>query len=163
MKVIGVVGWKDSGKTGLVERLVRHLTGAGLRVSTLKHAHHGFDVDRPGTDSFRHRAAGAAEVLIASGHRWALMSELRGRAEPSLDDLLERLGPCDLAIAEGWKAGSHPRIEAHRAATGLDPLALSDPGIRAVASDAAPEVPCPVLDLNDIAAIARFVRADLGL
>ena len=154
MRVVGVVGWKDSGKTGLVERLVAELVGRGLRVCTVKHAHHGAEVDRPGTDSHRHRAAGASQVVLATPAAWALMSELRGAPEPDLAALLARLDPCDLVIVEGFKAAAHPKIEAHRASTGRAPVALADPWVRAVASDGAPEVPCPVLALDDTAALA---------
>ncbi len=154
MKVVGVVGWKDSGKTGLVERLVADLTARGLRVSTVKHAHHEAEVDRPGTDSHRHRAAGAAQVILATPHRWALMTELGGAPEPDLAHLLARLDPCDLVVVEGFKRARHPKIEAHRGATGRAPVALSDPWVRAVASDGAPEAPCPVLALDDTAALA---------
>ena len=158
VRVVGVVGWKDSGKTGLVERLVAALAARGLRVCTVKHAHHEAEVDRPGTDSHRHRAAGAAQVVLATPARWALMTELGGAPEPDLAQLLARLDPCDLVIVEGFKRGPHPKIEAHRAATGRAPLAASDASVRAVASDAlgpgAPEVPCPVIALDDTAALA---------
>ena len=154
MKVVGVVGWKNSGKTGLVERLVADLSARGLRVSTVKHAHHEAEVDRPGTDSHRHRAAGAAQVLLATPTRWALMSELRGAPEPDLGALVLRLDPCDLVIVEGFKRGIHPKIEAHRGATGREPVACSDPWVRAVASDGMPDVPCAVLPLDDTAALA---------
>ena len=149
-----MVGWKDSGKTGLVERLVAELAGRGLRVSTVKHAHHEAEVDRPGTDSHRHRAAGAAQVILATPARWALMTELRGAPEPELAALVARLDPCDLVIVEGFKRGHHPKIEAHRDATGRAPVAASDPWVRAVASDGAPEVPCPVFALDDTGALA---------
>ena len=148
------MGWKDSGKTGLVERLVAELTARGLRIATVKHAHHEAEVDVPGTDSHRHRAAGAAQVMLATPARWALMAELRGAPEPGLAALLARLDPCDLVIVEGFKRGTHPKIEAHRAATGRAPIARSDPSVRAVASDAAPEVPCPVVHLDDTATLA---------
>ena len=154
MRVVGVVGWKDSGKTGLVERLVAELTARGLRLATIKHAHHEADVDLPGTDSHRHRAAGAAQVILCTPVRWALMSELRGAPEPDLAALLARLDPCDLVLVEGFKRGPHPKIEAHRAATGRAPIAGSDPTVAAVASDAAPRVPCPVIHLDDTAALA---------
>jgi molybdopterin-guanine dinucleotide biosynthesis protein MobB len=152
--VVGVVGWKDSGKTGLVERLVAHLAARGLRVATVKHAHHEAEVDRPGTDSHRHRAAGAAQVILATPARWALMTELRGAPEPDLPALLHRLDPCDLVLVEGFKHGPHPKIEAHRAATGRAPIARGDASVLAVASDGAPVVPCPVLPLDDTAALA---------
>ena len=163
MKVFGIAGYKNAGKTGLMERLVADVTRRGLTVSTLKHAHHRFDVDQPGKDSYRHRAAGAAQVLLSSANRWALMTELRGEAEPTLDDLLARLDPVDLVLVEGWKAGGHAKIEAHRQKMGHPLLAPSDPLIRAVASDAPVEVPCPRFDLNDTRAIADFLLAEVGL
>ena len=163
MKVFGIAGYKNAGKTGLMERLVGEITGRGLTVSTLKHAHHRFDVDQPGKDSYRHRAAGAAQVLLSSANRWALMTELRGEAEPTLDDLLARLDPVDLVLVEGWKGGGHAKIEAHRQETGHPLLAPSDPLIRAVASDAPVEVPCPRFDLNDTRAIADFLLSEVGL
>lgn len=165
MKVVGIVGWKNSGKTGLVERLVAHLAGQGLRVATVKHAHHEAEVDVPGTDSHRHRAAGASQVILATPARWALMTELKGAPEPDLPALLVRLDPCDLVIVEGFKRGSHAKIEAHRGATGRAPLALSDASVMAVASDAAPEVLCPVVHLDDTAALADLalrIAAPLG-
>ncbi|MBF9030754.1 molybdopterin-guanine dinucleotide biosynthesis protein B [Rhodobacterales bacterium HKCCE3408] len=163
MKLIGITGWKNTGKTGLVERLVAQFIAEGLRVSTLKHAHHGFDPETPGADSFRHREAGATEVLVATSERWALMSELRGAPEPSLDDLLARLAPVDLVIAEGWKTAEHPKIECWRAGTPEPPRATADPTILAVASDVAPDVPCPVLPLDDTTAIAALIRRELDL
>lgn len=132
--VIGIVGWKNSGKTTLVEKLVCELTARGLRVSTIKHAHHGFDIDRPGKDSYRHRAAGASEVLVASAQRWALLHENQGAAEPSLAALLKHLQPCDLVLVEGFKHGPQRKIEVRRDA-GAPRLADSDPTICAVATD----------------------------
>ena len=163
MKLWGIAGWKNSGKTGLMERLVAEFTARGLRVSTVKHAHHSFDVDHPGKDSYRHRAAGAAQVMLSSGKRWALMTELQGAPEPSLADLLAQLAPVDLVLVEGFKRESHPKIEAHRAVTGQGLLAPGDPTIHAVASDSAPESDRPVLDLDDTRAIADFITAELGL
>lgn len=154
MRVVGVIGWKDSGKTGLVERLVAHLSGRGLRVATIKHAHHGAEVDRSGTDSHRHRAAGAAQVILATPARWAMMTELRGAPEPDLPSLLARLDPCDLVLVEGFKRGTHPKIEVHRVATARVPIARDDLSVTAVASDGAPDVPCPVIALDDTAALA---------
>ncbi len=118
MKIWGVVGWKNSGKTGLMERLVAEFTGRGFTVSTLKHAHHAFDVDQPGKDSHRHRTAGATEVLLASRHRWALMHELRDAARTAAGELLAQLAPVDLVLIEGYKRDRHPKIEANRAETG---------------------------------------------
>ena len=163
MKRYGVVGWKNAGKTGLMERLVTEITARGLSVSTVKHAHHSFDVDRPGKDSYRHRAAGAREVLLASSDRVALMQELRGADEPPLDALLARLSPVDLVLIEGYKRDAHPKIEAHRAATGNPLLAPEDSTVRAVASDVPLTLDRPVFDLNDTAAIADFILSEVGL
>ncbi|MBV2359042.1 molybdopterin-guanine dinucleotide biosynthesis protein B [Thalassococcus sp. CAU 1522] len=163
MKVFGVTGWKNAGKTGLMERLVTEITARGYTVSTVKHAHHGFDVDVPGTDSFRHRAAGASEVLVSSPKRVALMTELRGADEPQLPDLLARLAPADLVLIEGFKGAPHPKIEAFRAEAGHSLIAPGDPTIRAVASDVPLELDRPVLDLDDTVAIADFVLAEVGL
>lgn len=163
MKLWGVTGWKNTGKTGLMERLVTEFTARGLSVSTLKHAHHAFDVDQPGKDSFRHRQAGATEVLLASGARWALMAELRGAPEPSLDALLARLSPVDLVLVEGYKRSPHPKIEAYRAVAGQRLLAPDDPTIRAVASDSAHDLDRPVFDLDDTAGIAGFIARELSL
>ncbi|WP_413717715.1 molybdopterin-guanine dinucleotide biosynthesis protein B [Silicimonas sp. MF1-12-2] len=164
MKVWGVVGWKNSGKTGLMERLVTEFTRRGLRVSTLKHAHHSFDVDQEGKDSYRHRVAGATEVLLASRNRWALMHELRDDVEPTLDDLLGRLSPVDLVLVEGYKRDRHRKVEAHRAETGNPLIAHSDETIRAVASDSnASAHGRPTFDLNDTRGIADFIANELGL
>ncbi len=163
MKVFGVAGYKNSGKTGLMERLVAEFTARGLTVSTVKHAHHRFDVDQPGKDSHRHREAGATQVLLSSANRWALMSELRGAEEPGLDDLLARLDPVDLVLVEGFKRGPHPKVEAHRAATKQPLLAPDDPTIRAVASDVALELDRQTFDLNDTGGIADFIASEVGL
>jgi len=163
MKIYGVVGWKNAGKTGLMERLVTEITGRGITVSTVKHAHHTFDVDHPGKDSYRHRVAGASEVLLASRNRVALMQELRDEDEPSLDALLARLSPVDLVLVEGYKRDAHPKVEAHRAETGNPLIAPSDPSIRAVASDTHLELDRPVFDLNDTRSIADFILAEVGL
>ena len=164
MKLIGITGWKNSGKTGLVTRLVAHFSGAGLSVATVKHAHKGFDVDHPGRDSHRHREAGAAEVIVSSPVRVAHMTELRGAAEPSLDDLLARLGPVDLAVVEGFKRSPHPKIETFRAEAGHALMAPSDPTIQAVASDVAqPGLDRPVFDLDNTGEIAGFVATFLKL
>ena len=152
-----VTGHKNGGKTGLVERLVAELTARGLAVSTLKHAHHAVDVDQPGRDSHRHRAAGARQTILAGADRWALMTELRGTPEPDLDALAAKLDPVDVVLAEGWKASDWPKIEAHRAATGKPPLALDNPTIRALASDAEQEAPCPRFHLDDTAVLADFL------
>ena len=157
MIVWGVVGWKNSGKTGLVERLVADLTGRGLTVSTIKHAHHAADIDHSGTDSFRHRAAGAGEVILATAERTMQIRELKGRAEPGLDALLSRLGPADMVLVEGFKRESHPKIEAYRTATGQPLIAPGDPTIRAVASDTILDLDRPVYALDDTRAIANFL------
>ena len=129
MRVFGVVGWKNAGKTGLMERLVTEITGRGISVSTVKHAHHTFDVDHAGKDSHRHRVAGATEVLLASRNRFALMHELRDEDEPSLETLLGKLAPVDLVLIEGYKRDAHPKVEAHRAETGNPLIAPDDPSI----------------------------------
>jgi len=163
MRLYGIVGWKNAGKTGLMERLVTEITGRGFTVSTVKHAHHTFDVDHPGKDSFRHRAAGASEVLLASRNRIALMQELRGAEEPDLTTLLARLSPVDLVLVEGYKRDSHPKVEAHRAETGNPLIAPDDPTVRAVASDVPLDLDRPVFDLNDTTAVADFIVAEVGL
>ena len=164
MKIWGITGWKNSGKTGLMERLVTEFTGRGHTVSTLKHAHHAFDVDQPGKDSFRHRQAGASEVLLSSRKRWALMHELRNNDEPTLEDLLAKLSPVDLILVEGFKTGPHPKIEAHRPETGQPLIAPRDPSIRAVASTITPDTGgVPLLPLDDTSAIADFISAELDL
>lgn len=164
MKVYGVTGWKNTGKTGLMERLVTEITGRGFRVSTVKHAHHATDIDHPGRDSFRHRQAGASEVIVASPQRWALMHELRGDQEPPLEDLLAHLSPVDLVLVEGYKRGPHPKVECHRAVAGRPLLAPENPTIRAVASDSQhPALTLPIFDLNDTAAIADFILTEMGL
>jgi len=167
VRVYGITGWKNAGKTGLVERLVAEITARGHSVSTIKHAHHSFDVDQPGRDSYRHRAAGAREVLLASETRIAIMQELRGAPEPELNALLARLSPVDLILIEGYKRAAHPKIEAYRAEAGNPLIAANDPSIRAVAADCALEVsrtqPCPVLHLDDTAAIADFILREVGL
>ena len=163
MKIFGVTGWKNSGKTGLMERLITEFTARGLTVSSIKHAHHSFDIDHPGRDSYRHRDAGARQVLLASRNRWALMHELRHEDEPSLGDLLKQLSPVDLVLIEGYKRDRHPKIEAHRKETGQPLIAPEDETIVAVASDTPVSVDRPVLDLNDTAAIANFIAQYLEL
>lgn len=163
MKLYGIVGYKNAGKTGLMERLVTEITGRGLTVSTLKHAHHNFDVDQSGKDSFRHRQAGAHQVLLASRDRWALMTELRGTQEPPLADLLAQLAPVDLVLVEGYKRDTHAKVEAYRKVTGNPLIAVDDPTIRAVASDTALTLDRPVFDLNDTSAIADFILSEVGL
>lgn len=163
MRVYGITGWKNTGKTTLTERLVAHMTAQGLRVSTVKHAHHDTDIDHPGRDSFRHRQAGAGQVIVASPTRWALMTELRGAPEPPLATLLAHLDPCDLVLVEGYKTAPHPKVEAHRAATGRGLLAPGNATIRAIASDTPLDHPLPRFDLDDIPGIARFILAEVGL
>lgn len=163
MKLYGIVGWKNAGKTGLMERLVAEMCDRGLRVSTVKHAHHVFDVDHPGKDSYRHRAAGATEVLLASRKRFALMHELRQEDEPVLDDLLAKLAPVDLVLIEGYKRDAHPKIEAFRAEPGNPLIAPGDPTIRAIASDSPLTTDRPVFDLDDTRAIADFILQEVGL
>jgi molybdopterin-guanine dinucleotide biosynthesis protein B len=164
-RVFGITGWKNSGKTTLTERLVTELVSRGFTVSTIKHAHHDFDIDVPGTDSFRHRAAGASEVAIVSANRWALMHEARGAAEPKLPEILARLSPCDLVLVEGYKRESHLKIEARRRDTATRaPLADGDPHIVAFASDhPIPNSSLPVFDLDDVPAIATFIVETLKL
>lgn len=163
MNIYGVTGWRNAGKTTLMEQLVSEATRRGLSVSTIKHAHHAFDIDRPGKDSHRHREAGAREVLVASDARYAIMHELRGSAAPGLAELLARLSPVDLVLVEGYKRDRHPKIEVWRAATGTDLIAANDPTIRAIASDDAPPVDRPVLPLGDPAGIIDFILTDLGM
>jgi molybdopterin-guanine dinucleotide biosynthesis adapter protein len=155
MRIIGLAGWSGSGKTTLLIKLIPRLTARGLTVSTLKHAHHAFDVDQPGKDSHRHRMAGATEVLIGSANRWALVHELRGDAEPALPALLAKLSPVDLVLVEGYKRESHPKLEVYRAGNGKPLLHPDDPAIVAIASDAPlPAARVPVIDLDDIERIA---------
>jgi molybdopterin-guanine dinucleotide biosynthesis protein MobB len=158
MKVFGVVGWKNNGKTTLVERLVAHLTAVGYRVSTVKHAHHEVDLDQPGKDTWRHREAGACEVVLATARRWAVIHELREEPEPALDELLARMTPVDLVVVEGFKRFPHPKLEVHRRERGTPLLARDDPTVTAVATDEPlPDVPLPQFHLDDAAGIARFV------
>ena len=163
MKIFGFAGWSGSGKTTLIEKLIPRFAGAGLRVSLIKHAHHTFDVDQPGKDSYRHRHAGAAEVLITSSRRWVLMHELRGAHEPSFEDQVARLSPCDLVLVEGFKHAPIPKLEVWRAGPGEPLLHPNDPHIVALASDAKLETRLPLLDLNDDAAVARFILDYLKL
>lgn len=164
-RVLGITGWKNSGKTTLTERLVAELVRRGWKVSTVKHAHHDFDIDKPGTDSFRHRSAGAAEVAIVSDRRWALMHELHGEAEPPLEQILARLAPCDLVIVEGYKREGHAKIEARRLeAKDTAPLSATDAAIVAIAADHPVEgEKLPVFRLDDIEAIADFAERFCGL
>ena len=158
MKVIGLAGWSGAGKTTLLTRVIPHLLGKGLRISVIKHAHHSFDVDVPGKDSWLHRQSGAAEVLVSSGRRWALMHELRGAPEPRLPELLKRMSPVDLVIVEGFKSEPHRKIEVHRAANGKPLLYPDDPAIAGIAADVAVETALPVAHLDDIPAIAIMMQ-----
>ena len=158
MKVIGLAGWSGAGKTTLLTRVIPHLLGKGLRVSVIKHAHHSFDVDVPGKDSWVHRQSGATEVLVSSGKRWALMHELRGAPEPRLPELLKRMSPVDLVIVEGFKSEPHRKIEVHRAANGKPLLFPGDPAISGIATDTAIETALPTAHLDDIPAIAAMMR-----
>ena len=163
-RVFGLAGWSGSGKTTLMRALIPALTGRGLSVSTLKHAHHGFDVDTPGKDSYEHRAAGATEVLVGSADRWALMHELRGAAEPTTEALIALMAPVDLILIEGFKQEHHDKIEVHRPELGKPLLCTADPRVVAIASPVPLDgVAPPRLDLNDPDAIADFVIAHCGL
>jgi molybdopterin-guanine dinucleotide biosynthesis adapter protein len=157
MKVFGFAGYSGSGKTTLIEQLIPRFTQRGLVVSLIKHAHHAFDIDRPGKDSYRHREAGATEVLVTSDQRWVLMHELRGEPEPGLHRQLERLSPCDLVLVEGYKRADIPKLEVHRVALGRPLLHPSDPNIVAVAADAPVDTALPLLDLVDYDGIASHV------
>ena len=163
MRVIGIAGFSGSGKTTLIEKMIPVLVRAGLRVSLIKHAHHEFDVDQPGKDSHRHRHAGCTEVLVSSSNRWALMHELRGAAEPTLNEQLKHLSPCDLVIVEGYKSEPIPKVEVHRR-EGQTPLLFpKDSHIVAVATDEPLETTLPQLPVDDAEAVARFIVHYLGL
>lgn len=157
MKVIGLAGWSGAGKTTLLSLLIPHLNKEGLRVSVIKHAHHRFDVDTPGKDSWIHRQSGAAEVMVSSGLRWALMHELRGAREPGLPELLARMSPVDLVLVEGFKAEPHQKIEVHRSANGKPPLFPGDSAIVAIVTDTRLETQLPQVHLDDIPAVAALV------
>jgi len=157
MKIFGFAGWSGSGKTTLIEKLIPRFVQRGLRVSLIKHAHHTFDVDQPGKDSWRHRHAGAAEVLVTSSRRWVLMHELRGAQEPSFDEQVKRISPCDLLLVEGFKFAPIPKLEVWRKETGEALLHPNDPHIVALATDAKVQTKLPLLDLNDDGAIALFI------
>lgn len=163
MKVYGITGFKNAGKTTLTERLVTEIAGRGFSVSTVKHAHHAIDIDTPGKDTFRHRTAGALQVMLATAARWALMTELRGAEEPELADLLARMDPVDIVLVEGFKRGGHPKVEAHRRVLGHPLIAAGDSSVRLVAADGPLAAPVPVMDLNDVAGIAGFILRDMGL
>jgi molybdopterin-guanine dinucleotide biosynthesis protein B len=163
MKVFGFAGYSGSGKTTLIENLIPRFVMEGLRVSLIKHAHHGFDIDRPGKDSYRHREAGCTEVLLTSDRRWVLMHELRGAAEPALEQQLQVLSPCDLVLVEGYKAAPIPKLEVYRPAHGRPLMYPDNPNIVALASDATIESPLPLLGLNDYDGITRFILHYLEL
>lgn len=163
MKIFGFAGYSGSGKTTLIEQLIPLFVQRGLKVSLIKHAHHTFDVDQPGKDSFRHRHAGCTEVLVTSSRRWALMHELRGAPEPGLTEQIERLSPCDLLLVEGFKHERIPKLEVYRAAVGESLLHPHDANIVAVASDAKVETRLPQLDLNAPDNIAAFILKQVGL
>lgn len=159
-RVLGFAGWSGSGKTKLLTRLLPLLAGRGLKISTLKHAHHSFDVDQPGKDSYEHRKAGASEVIVSSARRWVQMHEIGDEPEQTLPQLLRRVSPCDLVLVEGFKAGRHPKLEVFREAVGKAPLHPQDPRIVAIASDRPfPNAGVPVVDIDDVEAIADLVLA----
>jgi len=163
-KVIGVAGFKNAGKTTLVERLVSELTRRGHRISTVKHAHHSFDIDHEGRDSFRHRKAGASEVAVVSRHRWAIIHESRDDAEPTLGEILAKLAPCDLVIVEGYKRDTHDKIEVRNLDLAHPKLAGDDPTVVAIAANGAiPGAPVPVFDRDDVTALASFIEQHMRL
>jgi molybdopterin-guanine dinucleotide biosynthesis protein B len=163
MKVFGFAGFSGSGKTTLIEQLIPRFVEQGLRVSLIKHAHHTFDVDRPGKDSYRHRHAGATEVLVTSSRRWVLMHELRGEAEPTMEEAMAHISPCDLLLVEGYKRASIPKLEVFRESVGEGMLHPHDPHIVAVATDRSVDLPLPVLDLNRPDLVGDFILEYLGL
>lgn len=162
-KIFGFAGYSGSGKTTLIENLIPRMVMAGFTVSLIKHAHHGFDIDRPGKDSYRHREAGCSEVLLTSDQRWVLMHELRGAPEPLLREQLEFLSPCDVVLVEGYKASPIPKLEVHRPAHGRPPMFFENRNIVAVASDERVDTPLPLLDINDYDGIAEFIMRFLEL
>lgn len=163
MKVLGFAGYSGAGKTTLLEKLIAMLAGEGVSVSLIKHAHCGFDVDQPGKDSYRHRKAGAGEVLVASDLRWALMHENKTESPPVLDELLNKLSPCDLVLVEGWKRDPIPKLEVHRSANGKPWLYPDDPNILAVVSDVSPPDNKHWLVLDDVASIRAFIKNQLKI
>lgn len=163
MKVFGFAGFSGSGKTTLIEQLIPRFVAQRLRVSLVKHAHHTFDVDQPGKDSYRHRHAGATEVLVTSSRRWVLMHELRGEAEPTMEEVIARISPCDLLLVEGYKRASIPKLEVYRQAVGEGMLHPHDPNIVAVATDGPLELSLPVLDLNRPDLVGNFILEYLHL
>ena len=163
MKVFGIVGWKNSGKTGLLERLVDDITNRGFSVSTMKHAHHNFDVDQKGKDSFRHRKAGAHQVFLSSDARWVLMTELRESLKLTMEEQLGKMDPVDLVLIEGFKTNDHLKIETYRSVTGQKLIAPSDKNIIAVATNDKIDTVVPTLNLDDTKTIADFVLKTVGL
>lgn len=157
MIVFGIAGWSNSGKTTLIEKVIPCLTRRGLRVAVIKHAHHGFDLDRPGKDSFRHREAGATQVLMLAAQRWVLMNELRDEAEPPLESQLEMLSGNDVVLIEGFKAAAVPKVEVYREANGKPPLWTENPHVVAVATNDLTECPLPLLPIDDAEAVAAFI------
>jgi molybdopterin-guanine dinucleotide biosynthesis adapter protein len=160
MRILGLAGWSGSGKTTLLAKIIPRLVARGLTVSTVKHAHHGFDVDTPGKDSHTHRVAGATEVLVASGRRWALMHELRDAAEPTIYDLLRKMAPVDLVLIEGFKTARHARIEVYRSVVGKPPFHPENPHVVGIVSDIPfPGAGRPVIDIDDVEAVVALVLA----
>lgn len=160
MKVFGLAGWSGSGKTTLLAHLIPELIARGLSISTIKHAHHQFDIDQPGKDSYVHRSAGATEVMVSAANRWALMHENRGEPEPDLEELVSYMSEVDLVLVEGFRSYPHAKLEIHRADLGKPVICHEDPHIVAVASDVSlPGLSIPVIDINDTEAIAEFVLA----
>jgi molybdopterin-guanine dinucleotide biosynthesis adapter protein len=158
MRIIGLAGWSGSGKTTLLAKVIPRIVGRGLKVSTIKHAHHSFDIDQPGKDSHTHRMVGATEVVVGSQSRWAIVHELRGEAEPTLAALIEKVTPVDLVLVEGYKGGSHPKLEVYRAAVGKPLLHPHDPAIVAIAADAPlPAAGVPYVDLDDVDGIVDIL------
>lgn len=162
MRIFGLAGWSGSGKTTLLTGIIPDLVARGLAVSTIKHAHHEFDIDRPGKDSWRHRKAGAREVMISSSRRWALMHELRAAPEPTLDDLAARMSPVDLLLVEGFKQHPHPKLEVHRPSLRKELIYPDDPWVVAIASDEKLEAPIPLLPLDNPGLVADFICRHLG-
>ena len=163
MKIFGIAGYSGSGKTTLIERLIPLFTGDGLRVSLIKHAHHSFDIDHPGKDSYRHRHAGCSEVLVTSNKRWALIHELRGTPEPTLEEMIRHISPCDLLLVEGYKREPIPKLEVYRSMIGETLMFSQDPHIVAIASDSRVDTALPQFLLDDVGAVASFIRRHVAL
>lgn len=163
MKVFGFAGYSGSGKTTLIEQIIPRLVMEGLRVSVIKHAHHDFDIDRAGKDSYRHREAGATEVMLTAGNRWVLMHELRGQPEPDLPQQLAHLSPCDLVLVEGFKRQPIPKLEIHRKAAGTPLIFPGDPTVVALATDVPLDTRLPQFGLEDYDDMAAFIMNHLGL